>query len=109
MNTKNNEERLEHWKTILESCQSRPDGQTIASWCEQNGISRDQYLYWRRRVQKKASLSVPAVEKDFEPITFFEISQSRKDSVPKSQGLADFRPDAIIQAGSHYLQNCLLN
>ena len=31
MNTKNNEERLEHWKSILESCQSRPDGQTIAS------------------------------------------------------------------------------
>ena len=31
MNTKNNKERLEHWKSILESCQSRPDGQTIAT------------------------------------------------------------------------------
>ena len=104
MKAKSNEERLEHWKSILESCQSRPEGQTIASWCKQNGISPDQYHYWRRRVRKKTDLSVPAVqpskECEFQSVAFVEIPQLRKESVSKTQNLSNFRPDAVIQIGS---------
>lgn len=32
------EVRLSNWKAVIEQCQSRPKGQTIASWCEENGI-----------------------------------------------------------------------
>ncbi len=31
--------RLSNWKGVIEQCQSRPKGQTITSWCKENGIS----------------------------------------------------------------------
>ena len=99
-----NKENLEHWKTAIENCQSRSVGQTIAGWCEQNGISLNQYRYWQKRIRQESILDVSAIqtsgEKDLKPVTFVEIPQPRKEAAATSNVLGDFHPDAVIQIGS---------
>ena len=73
--------RLSNWKAVVEQCQSRPKGQTIASWCEENDISVKQYYYWQRRVRKKAVQTAPAALLPSSPreeaqVSFAEISFS---------------------------------
>ena len=31
--------RMSKWKAVIEQCHALPKGQTIASWCAENGIS----------------------------------------------------------------------
>ena len=49
------EVRLANWKAVVEKCQSRPKGQAIASWCEENGISQSDYTRQKSRSCKKNS------------------------------------------------------
>jgi len=38
MDKTTHEDRLAYWKSIARKCQARPEGQTAASWIEENGI-----------------------------------------------------------------------
>lgn len=46
--------RLAHWKTVIEQCNSRPEGQSARSWLRENSISEKQYYYWQRIVRREA-------------------------------------------------------
>lgn len=43
-------ENLLYWEEVInERLQS---GMTINEWCEKNGVSKNQYFYWNRKVHK---------------------------------------------------------
>ena len=44
--------RLQQWAEQIRSCQNRPEGMDVATWCSQNGITRANYYYRLRRVRK---------------------------------------------------------
>lgn len=39
--------RLQQWSRIISNCQS--SGQTVVSWCKENGINIKTYYYWLRK------------------------------------------------------------
>lgn len=46
--------RLAHWKSVIEQCNSRPEGQSARSWLKENSISDKQYYYWQRIIRREA-------------------------------------------------------
>lgn len=47
-----NQYRLEQWTELIRNRQS--SGMTTEDWCEANGVTRDAYYYWLRKVRKAA-------------------------------------------------------
>ena len=43
------EEKLEHWRQIIESADASPLG--IPEWCRQNDITTHQLAYWRGKIK----------------------------------------------------------
>lgn len=41
--------RLQQWSDIIKNCQS--SGQTVVSWCKENGINIKTYYYWLRKLR----------------------------------------------------------
>ncbi|MCI8793124.1 MAG: IS66 family insertion sequence element accessory protein TnpB [Eubacterium sp.] len=68
--------RLQEWASHIQACQSRPKGITVQQWCDQNGITRDNYYYHLSAV-RKACLDQLPVEK----IEKLEKHESAKHSV----------------------------
>lgn len=52
------EVRLKNWQTIIAQCAARPEGQTVKSWMQENGISEKSYYYWLRRIRREVILSI---------------------------------------------------
>ena len=48
--------RMEQWRKIIADCQN--SGLKVDEWCEQNGVSRNSYYYWLRKIREKACQSV---------------------------------------------------
>lgn len=40
--------KLDRWTAILKEQNS--SGLSIKDWCSQNGITRDQFFYWKRKL-----------------------------------------------------------
>lgn len=104
MDTSTHEVRLANWKAVIEQCQSRPEGQTITQWCEQNNVNENQYYYWQRRIRKKAFLelssALPACAPQETAVAFAEIpvlSDNRETTALDS--FNEFRPEAVIRRG----------
>lgn len=47
-----NKYRLEQWTKRIQECQS--SGMKIDDWCIANGLNRNTYYYWLRKVRKTA-------------------------------------------------------
>ena len=80
MDQTTHEVRIANWKSIIEQCQSRPEGQSAKQWLADNGISDKQYYYWLRKLRKRAydvaqsQGAVPAVPASQMPsVSFAEI------------------------------------
>ena len=43
MDTSTHEVRLANWRSVVEQCAARPEGQTVKQWLEINGIKEKQY------------------------------------------------------------------
>lgn len=48
------EMRLAHWKSVIEECLARPEGQSAKQWLKEKDIPEKTYYYWQRRVRKEA-------------------------------------------------------
>lgn len=102
MDKTTHEIRMEHWKSVIQQCQSRPTGQTAKDWMIENGISDKQYYYWLRKIRKEAyelmkTDSLPAPENTGKP-AFVELPSYPQDC-SWSESTA-FHPDAVIQIGN---------
>jgi transposase-like protein len=47
------EVRLRRWMELLH--EQKTSGQSIKSWCETQGISRQRFFYWQRKLREAAS------------------------------------------------------
>lgn len=44
--------RIQQWAEQVRSCQQRPKGMDIATWCSQNNLTKANYYYHLRRVRE---------------------------------------------------------
>jgi hypothetical protein len=53
------EYRMAQWGERLR--EQKASGQNIRQWCEENGIGRQRYFYWQRKLRKAASEQLPSI------------------------------------------------
>lgn len=92
------EVRLANWKSIIEQCQTRPEGQTAKQWLREHGINEKNYYYWQRKVRQEVydqatSAILPTIRND-NPITFAEIPIQQFQN--REQAGLPFHADAVI-------------
>ncbi len=42
--------KLDHWAQIFR--EQKSSGLTVKDWCSQNGITKDQFFYWKRKLKE---------------------------------------------------------
>ena len=81
--------RLANWKSIIERCQSRPQGQNAKQWLAANNVPEKQYYYWLRKLRATAyqemNNSLPAVT---------------NSTVPETVSFAEFPAHDLLEARS---------
>ena len=91
------EMRLANWKTVIEQCHARPEGQSAKQWLAEHDINEKRYYYWQRRIRKEAytqlSGTLPAVGCTSE-LAFAELTFTPGSAGASSQ----FKPDAVIRS-----------
>lgn len=100
--------RLAHWKTVIEQCNSRPEGQSARSWLKENSISDKQYYYWQRIIRREAyeqmtkELPCRVTSKQNE-ISFAEFdipaSPAPSQEEPSGRTFAPICADAVVRTG----------
>lgn len=97
MDITTHEMRSANWKTIIQNCQTRPDGVTVKQWLVEQGVSEKSYYYWQRKFRQKAYQMVTK-ESAHEPVpaglAFAEIPLRRAAEPEESS-----HPDVVIQKG----------
>ena len=106
MDKTTHEIRISNWRSIIEQCQARPEGQSARQWLADNGISEKTYYYWQRKVRQetyeliKQDTVPPAIpESDTKSVTFAEIPYA---AAPDN--LQPFTPDVLIRKGQTVLE-----
>lgn len=51
--------RLQEWANMIRECNLRPMGMTVNQWCEQHSITRCDFYYRKRAVQKACLDALP--------------------------------------------------
>lgn len=106
MDKTTHEIRISNWRSIIEQCQARPEGQSAKQWLADNGISEKTYYYWQRRVRQETyalirqdavSPAIPALYT--KSVTFAEIPYA---AAPDN--LQPFAPDVVIRKGQTVLE-----
>lgn len=49
--------KMKQWIEIIRECRS--SGQTVKSWCAEQGINQTSYYYWLRRIRTAACNTLP--------------------------------------------------
>ena len=91
--------RLSNWKTVIEQCSLRPEGQTVKQWLADNGINEKTYYYWQRRVRKEvfgqSGLPQPIENPKADPVSFAEIPVMPVQAETSLE--TSFQADAVIR------------
>lgn len=105
-NDKTQEIRLKHWAELIHACKS--SGLTDKEWLIQNGIPRNQFYYWQRRLRAKAILAMKQEENTDSTHTLVEITQptvpvpTPTDSLSGTGSLLYIRiADAVIEVNNN--------
>lgn len=93
--------RLQQWSDIIKNCQS--SGQTVVSWCKENGINIKTYYYWLRklRLHMMNEQSLSAVGQEESPPCFKKLDVQAP--VPSTQAAVIIHLPAVtleIQNGA---------
>ena len=99
MDKSTHENRLAHWRQIIEQCQSRPKSQTAKQWLAEHDISDKAYYYWLRKIRRtiydrsvaSGTLSVVSQEQE---LSFAQMPESYLKESPSS---FSFEPVAVIK------------
>ena len=82
------EVRLSQWTEIVRAASNRPSCVLLRDWLSDNGISKDKYYYWQRKVRAHAydSMHKASGSTAVSTVTFAEIpvsvNYSRQDNSP---------------------------
>jgi len=75
--------RLAQWAETIQTQKS--SGQNIREWCEVNGINRQQYFYWQRKLRETAAEELG-------------LADTERTTVPSGWALCAAEPKADAQA-----------
>ena len=124
MDQTTHEIRLANWKSIIDSCQARPEGQTARDWLSENKIPEKQYYYYLRRLRKERGEElkalVPTVTAPAQtPLSFAEFPaegllsegpavpavtiRTKKSTIEISSGLSEALVIRLVKAVAHAL------
>jgi transposase-like protein len=106
--------RLEQWTSIIQ--ERIKSGKRVDEWCSENGISRDAYYYWLRKVKLTASEKtvpeppqLPKVVQIIPPAPVCEVHNSGTAIILKVNGITleiqDCASDSIIEKTLRALRN----
>ena len=96
--------RRTQWLSIINACQSRPEGTTVKTWLAENGIKNKAYYYWLLKFRKEAYARIESSSDKKLPaegVSFAELSVP--DSDQNNDFQLSFNPDAVIKSG-----NCVI-
>ena len=106
MDKTTHEIRIANWRSIIEQCQARPEGQSAKQWLSDHGISEKTYYYWQRKVRqetyaliKQDAVSPAILASDTQPVTFAEIPYA---AAPDN--IQPFTPEVVIRKGHTVLE-----
>ena len=106
MDKTTHEIRIANWRSIIEQCQARPEGQSAKQWLADNGISEKTYYYWQRKVRQETyalirqdAVSPAMPTSGTQSVTFAEIPYA---AAPDN--LQPFTPDVVIHKGQTVLE-----
>lgn len=71
-----NQKSIESWKQRIADRES--SGLNVQEWCDQNGLSKDAYYYWRKKV-KNSQKATPYSEPVFVELEPSAIPESRHE------------------------------
>ena len=117
MDKSTHENRLAHWRQIIEQCQSRPKSQTAKQWLAEHDISDKVYYYWLRKIrrtiydQSVAGGTLSAVSQEQE-LSFAQMPDSYLKEYPSSFSFAPvavIKTPAVTLAVSNEISDQLLN
>lgn len=57
--------RMQQWADQIRNCQNRPEDMDVATWCNQNGITKANYYYRLRRVREACLATVQESKPSF--------------------------------------------
>ena len=96
------EVRIANWRSIIEQCHARPEGQSAKQWLADKGISEKSYYYWQRKIRQETyALISPEAAYTAKPeaVAFTELPFiSTKDEKQS------FSPDAVMRRGQTVLE-----
>lgn len=101
MDRSTHEIRLASWKTVVEQCNSRPQGVSVKQWLAENNINEKTYYYWLRRVRREVysqmQKDLPVLQDTKVPaVAFAEIpvpDACKTEDIP-------FKADVVIRSDS---------
>lgn len=67
------EYRANQWSNIINACQS--SGQTVVSWCADNGVNIKSYYYWLKKLRLRAinQQELPVAKAVEAPVSFSKL------------------------------------
>ena len=106
--------RLEQWTSIIQ--ERIKSGKHVDQWCSENGISRDSYYYWLRKVKLATTektipepTQLPKVVQIIPPAPICEKHNAGTAIILKVNGIAleiqDCASDSIIEKTLRALRN----
>ena len=96
------EVRIANWRSIIEQCHARPEGQSAKQWLADKGISEKSYYYWQRKIRQETyALISPEAAYTAKPeaVAFTELP-----FIGSEDGRQSFSPDAIMRRGRAVLE-----
>lgn len=51
MGREKDEAAAKEWRGLLEDCENRPEGMKVGEWCQQSGVSKSNYYYWKKKMK----------------------------------------------------------
>ena len=81
--------RLSRGSALVKACQE--SGLSVKAWCEMNGITKDTYYYWKRKLKDICldSIEIPSF------IDISELQHSYNEPVPVQEAAASVTIDGI--------------
>ena len=73
--------RMQQWAEQIRNCQNRPEDMDVATWCDQNGITKANYYYRLRRVREACLATIQESKPSFVELPTPTVQKVEENSV----------------------------